>query len=78
MRRIDELANPSSCLNRARDNEFVFTLLERDVATPGTIRFWISERIRLGKNQPGDPQLVAAELDAQAIEEAQAKSPTHA
>jgi hypothetical protein len=67
VRKREELTNPNSCLNRARDDEWVFSLLGRDPATPGTIRFWIRERIKLGKSKPGDPELVEAELQAQAI-----------
>jgi hypothetical protein len=68
MRKRDELTNPDSCLNRARDDEITFVLLERDEATPNTIRDWIKWRIKLGKNQPGDPQLVEAEECARVIE----------
>ncbi len=68
MRKCDELTDPRSCMSRARDDEWTFVLLGRDEATPATIRFWIKERIRLGKNQPGDYQLVQAEEDARSIE----------
>ena len=37
-----------------------FVLLSRDPAAPKAIRYWVHERIRLGKNQPGDPQMVEA------------------
>jgi hypothetical protein len=57
----DELADPNSCLNRARDDEMVFVLLGRDDASPGTIRWWIKERIRLGKNTRDDAQIREAE-----------------
>ena len=70
----DEIANPNSCLNRARDDEMLFVLLERDDASPATLRFWISERIKLGKNQPGDAQLVEAEEAARYMEENQCRS----
>lgn len=57
MRKRDELSNPRSCLNRARDDEWLFVLLGRDVTAPATIRFWISERLRLEKNRSDDPQI---------------------
>lgn len=60
-----ELLEPDSCLNKADDNERLFILLARDCAAPETIRFWIEERIRLGKNDRNDPQIVEAELCAQ-------------
>jgi hypothetical protein len=56
-----EKSEPDSCLNRAAPDEPIFVLLGRDIAAPDTIRFWIAERIRLGKNQPGDAQLQEAE-----------------
>lgn len=68
MRKHDELTNPDSCLSRASDNEMTFVLLSRDDAATATIRFWIGERLRLGKNQPGDPQIVEAEQCARAME----------
>lgn len=57
MKKRDELACQSSCLNKAADDELVFVLLERDVASAATVRFWVNERIRLGKNTPADPQI---------------------
>lgn len=63
-----ELSQPNSCLNKARDDEYVFVLLGRDAATPETIRFWIDERIRLGKNKEDDEQIVEARELAANIE----------
>lgn len=51
-------------MSRAREDEMTFVLLARDVAAPATIRFWMAERIRLGKNKPGDAQIVEAETCA--------------
>ncbi len=53
----DELSNPDSCMSRAQDDEMTFVLLGRDMAAPQTIRFWVSERLRLGKNIPEDDQI---------------------
>jgi hypothetical protein len=44
MLRKEELSDPNSCLNRAKDNEMVFVLLERDPAAPVAIRAWIDAR----------------------------------
>lgn len=60
MIKIQEIADSRSCLNKARDDEMLFVLLGRDPAAPVAIRVWCAERIRLGKNQPGDPQIVEA------------------
>lgn len=61
MRKREELTDPNSCLNRAKDDEMLFVLLGRDFASTATVRFWIEERIRLGKNRPEDEQIVEAE-----------------
>lgn len=55
-----ELTDPKSCLNKASDEENLFVLLGRDPAAPAAIRAWIAERIRLGKNAPGDGQILEA------------------
>lgn len=73
MRKRDELTNPESCMSRARDDEMTFVLLGRDFAAPVAIRAWIKERIRLGKNRRGDPQLVEAEQCAIAMDADRAK-----
>ena len=53
----DELEDIQSCFNKASDGERLFVLLARDPAAPVAIRAWIAERIRLGKNAPGDEQI---------------------
>ena len=60
MTKQKELKEKDSCFSKARDDERMFILLERDVATPATIRFWAKERLRLGKNQQHDPQIKEA------------------
>jgi len=60
MKKSDELEVTYSCWNKAEANERMFILLARDVAAPEVIRFWCQERIRLGKNVPGDRQIVEA------------------
>ena len=47
----------NSCLNKATDGERLFVLLARDPAAPVAIRAWVAERLRLGKNAPGDEQI---------------------
>jgi len=53
----DEIECPASCFNKARSDERLFVLLARDPAAPVAIRAWIAERLRLGKNVPGDEQI---------------------
>jgi hypothetical protein len=68
MRKRDELNRPDGCLSRARDDEMIFVLLGRDHAAPAAIRAWIAERIRLGKNRPGDGQILEAQRCARTME----------
>lgn len=63
-----ELTDPNSCMSRARDDEMTFVLLGRDAAAPAAIRFWIEERIRLGKNARTDPQILEAMQCARSME----------
>lgn len=60
MIKFHELTNPRSCLSKAREDEMLFVLLARDAAAPATIRFWVTERIRLGKNTENDKQIQEA------------------
>lgn len=60
MRKRDELNDSESCLNKARDDEYIFVLLARDPAAPIALRAWVAERIRIGKNAPEDAQIVEA------------------
>lgn len=77
MKKRDELSNPASCLNHATDDERLFVLLARDVASPATIRFWCAERVRLGKNGWGDDQIVEA-LNCAASMEIERRQPAPA
>lgn len=72
MRKKDEIADPNSCLNRAREDEWCFTLLGRDLAAPAAVRAWAYERIRLGKNTAADPQIAEAFAWIDAVEAEQA------
>jgi hypothetical protein len=60
MRRRDEVMDPFSCFNRAREDEMVFVLLGRDVAAAPAIRAWANARIERGKNKPEDHQIKEA------------------
>ena len=60
MIKIDELCDPDSCMNRAKDDEMTFVLLGRDAAAPLAIRTWVDERVRLGKNNEDDTQILEA------------------
>lgn len=63
---VDE--DTDSCLQRAGECEMLFVLLSRDPAAPVAIRAWIEERIRIGKNQQNDAQIVEAFSCARTME----------
>jgi hypothetical protein len=60
MRKEDELSQEHTCMRTAHSKEMVFVLLSRDAAAPVAIRAWVAERLRLGKNNEDDPQVVEA------------------
>lgn len=68
MIKVQELTDPTSCINKARDNELLFVLLARDKAAPAAIRAWIDERVRLGMNKSSDAQICEAQLCALRME----------
>ena len=72
MVKTEELSNPNSCMSRAKDHEWTFVLLARDVTAPDTIRWWAHERLRLGKNKPEDEQIKEAFRCAALMEEQRA------
>ena len=63
----EERDNPESCWNKAGEHEMTFVLIGRDAAAPAAIRAWIEERIRLGKNERNDSQIIEAEACARRI-----------
>lgn len=69
MLKSDELADPNSCFNRAKPDEFVFVLLERDETAADAISYWVSRRIATGKNLPSDPQILSAIEQVKAMKE---------
>jgi hypothetical protein len=78
VRKRDELSDPNSCLNRAREDEWTFVLLGRDPAAPAAVLAWVAERIRIGKNGPFDAQVVEARRWAHAVLKEQASAPAAA
>jgi hypothetical protein len=68
MRRIDEIVQPDSCINKARNNEMVFVLIGRDAAAPEAIRAWVKARIKLKKNTKDDYQIKEALACAEIME----------
>jgi hypothetical protein len=68
MRKRNELSGKKTCMGYAHPDEMVFVLLGRDIAAPATIRAWVTERLRLGKNAPDDEQIVEALACAETME----------
>lgn len=68
MLKIKEKNSPDSCWNKAKDDEIVFVLLDRDPVAPAVIRYWIRERIRAGLNGPNDSKLLEASKCANKME----------
>lgn len=68
MKRCNELSDSDSCLNKAYDDEYIFVLLQRDIAMPDTIRFWCWKRIVNAKNNFDDDKIQTALVEAQAID----------
>lgn len=54
------LEQRNGCMAKAGDEEMTFVLLSRDECAPSVIVFWAHERIRMGKNQWHDEQIVEA------------------
>ena len=77
MMKKNELSDPDSCFNRARDDEIVFVLLSRDASSPVTIRAWCAERVRRGKNVWDDPQIKEALRCAENMEGQRKCDPAH-
>lgn len=60
MKKLDELASPNSCLNKAKDTEWLFVLLERDPCAADTVRYWAEQRVRRGINKVTDQKIIEA------------------
>jgi hypothetical protein len=56
----DEIEDTQSCFNKAHEGERMFVMLARDPAAPVAIRAWVAERLRLGKNESTDAQILEA------------------
>lgn len=69
MRKKDELTKSHTCMQSAHPEEMVFVLLGRDPAAPVAIRAWIEERLRLGKNELTDAQIMEALACAETMEQ---------
>jgi hypothetical protein len=60
MKKIDELHNPMSCLNKAADDELVFVLRAKDESACAAVRAWVQDRVRRGLNKGTDGKILEA------------------
>lgn len=76
MKKKLEMSVPTSCLNKAGDDETIVVLRGKDRAASKAISAWVSERINSGMNAAYDAQIVEAVLCAAQMEtEAKAAEP---
>jgi len=68
VRKIRELQDPKSCLNKAGGYEIIFVLRAKDSCAPDTIRDWIRRRLASGKNIETDAQMIEANACADMME----------
>lgn len=52
MRKIDEIEQPTSCLNKARAEEPLFVLRAKDPEAPDTVRTWANNARTRGTHEP--------------------------
>ena len=69
MKKIQEISDPNSCLNRASPDEFLFVLRSKDKAMADTIVFWAGLRIGMGLNKLWDPKIQEALALAEKLKE---------
>ena len=67
MIREKELSDPSSCFNKAKDDEPMFVLLARDRDAPAVIRYWL--KLRAGRKDLRLEQAFEAETCAKRMED---------
>lgn len=52
MRKIDEIEQPASCLNKARAEEPLFVLRAKDPLAPAVVRTWANNAEATGAHEP--------------------------
>jgi hypothetical protein len=60
MKKFQERLQSDSCWNKAKDEEYVFVLLERDATMASTIEYWCTMRVDMGLNTWEDEKIVSA------------------
>lgn len=57
-----EVSSPTSCLNKAHEEEPVFVLRAKDKAAPDTLKAWVSWRLYWGLNKREDAKILRMRL----------------
>lgn len=68
MKKFEERMHKDSCWNKAKDDQYVFVMIDHDLAMPDTIRDWAARRVKLGLNKWEDPKIQSALEEALVIE----------
>lgn len=67
MRKIDEIEQPTSCLNKSRAEEPLFVLRAKDPLAPAVVRTWANNAETTGAHEP--EKIAEARALADAMEE---------
>ena len=73
MTKAEELADPNSCWNRAKDDQQVFVLVDHDPAFSGGIFLWAMLRIMYGCNEMTDAKVQTALAEARHVAKVKGK-----
>lgn len=66
MKRLDELNQAGSCLNKAEDDEPIFVIRAKDPIGASTVRQWALEAERSGQHRPAkvaNARALATQMD---------------
>ncbi len=67
MKRLDEINQPGSCLNKAQDDEPIFVIRAKDPVGASAVRQWAHEAERSGMH--GDNKIAAARALAEDMDD---------
>lgn len=67
MKKSTEILSPTSCLSKARDDELIFVLLERDKTAAEVVRYWCTLRVKHKLNTWKDHKIREALAWAEAV-----------
>lgn len=68
MTKLEMISDPNSCLNKAADDEIVFTLRSKDPEAAETIRDWARRRVAHCYDEADSPKILDALQIADAID----------